>query len=185
MRFAINSRSSNSLVNRILRTLTHMDVCRPIGSRLSSTKARAMVRACTALRSGATGFAFARTCGVVVEPEGVMAKVRNTDEDPRCLSEDEYPTATLEGFTIGMCVSYHDCGDAWVRAPDGSVGTLVWEIGEPSYFREMIAPDSQGRWGAYAVQLPLPLTNDHEASEYLAALLPELRQRWEAWKVPR
>lgn len=115
----------------------------------------------------------------------MVAKVQIADEYPRGVSEVEYPIATVEGFTIGMFVSYDDCGDAWVRAPDGSVGTLVWATGEPPYFRETSAPDSQGRWGTYAVQLPLPLTNDHEASEYLAALLPKLRQRWEAWKVPR
>lgn len=96
-----------------------------------------------------------------------------------------YPSATVDDFTIGMFVSYRDLGDAWVRAPDGSVGGLVWETGEPAYFEESIAPDPHGRWGTYAVRLPLPMTTDAEAAAYLAALLPDLIPRWEAWKASR
>lgn len=70
-------------------------------------------------------------------------------------SDVRYPTAVVDGFELGMFVSYNDCGDAWVNAPDAT------------------------RWGTYAVQLPMPLTNDGEAARYLAALLPELRPRWE------
>ena len=85
-----------------------------------------------------------------------------------------------------MFVSYDDCGDALVVAPDGRSAGLIWETGEPAYFRESIAPDPvadpSGRWGTYAVQQPLPLTTDAEAEAYLAALLPELRTRWMAWR---
>jgi hypothetical protein len=66
-----------------------------------------------------------------------------------------------------MFVSYEDAGDAWVEAPDGGIGTLIWDQVEPSYFKESIAPDPSGRWGTYAVQLPLPLTTDEEAADYL------------------
>jgi hypothetical protein len=96
-----------------------------------------------------------------------------------------YPEATVEGFTLGMFVSYGDVGDAWVDAPDGSTGTLIWETGTPRYFEEVIAPDPWGRWGTYAVQLPLPLTTDAEAASYLTEILPELRSRWESWKETR
>ena len=99
------------------------------------------------------------------------------------MDEHGYPGAAVDGFTMGMFVSYDDCGDAWVEAPDGSVGTLIWETGSPSYFEEEIAPDPNGRWGTYAVQLPLPLTTDDEAAAYLGSLLPELRDRWQAWKA--
>lgn len=95
---------------------------------------------------------------------------------------EQYPRAVVEGFELGMFVSYDDCGDAWVKAPDGSVGTLIWETGEPAYFKVSIEP-SDSRWGTYAVQLPLPLTTDEEAVRYLTALLPELRPRWEAWAL--
>lgn len=95
-----------------------------------------------------------------------------------------YPSAHVGGFTLGMFVSYDDCGDAWVEAPDGSIGTLIWETGDPAYFEESIAPGDR-RWGTYAVQLPLPLTTDEEAATYLAVLLPELRRRWEAWRATR
>lgn len=97
----------------------------------------------------------------------------------------EYPEATVDGFTIGMFVSYDDCGDAWVEAPDGGIATLIWETGEPPYFDEYIAPDPSGRWGTYQVQLPLPLTTDEEAAAYLRALLPDLLPRWRAWAESR
>lgn len=94
-------------------------------------------------------------------------------------SDVRYSTAVVDGFELGMFVSYDDCGDAWVRAPDGRIAGLIWETGEQPYFRVVLEPDAD-RWGTYAVQLPMPLTNDVEAARYLAALLPELRPRWEA-----
>src|SRR3954468_3081447 len=98
------------------------------------------------------------------------------------MNEHGYPEASVEGFKIGMIVSYGDCGDAWVEAPDGGIATLIWETGEPAYFKESIPPDPEGSWGTFAVQQPLPMTTDAEATEYLRALLPELRTRWEGWR---
>jgi hypothetical protein len=103
----------------------------------------------------------------------------------RIVDQHGYPEATVAGFKIGMFVSYGDCGDAWVEAPDGGIGTLIWETGEPPYFEESIPPDPKGRWGTFAVQQPLPLTTDDEAAEYLRSLLPELRARWEEWRKQR
>ncbi len=97
------------------------------------------------------------------------------------MDEHRYPQAEADGFTLRMYVSYDDCGDAWVRAPDGGIAGLIWETGHPPYFKEAIPADPDGRWGTFAVQLPLPLTTDAEAAEYLRALLPELRPRWEEW----
>jgi hypothetical protein len=96
-----------------------------------------------------------------------------------------YPTAEVEGFRIGMFVSYYSYGDAWVEAPDGSKGTLIWETGEPFRFNEVIVPDPRARWGIYSVRQPLPMTTDEEAAAYLQALLPELRRRWGAWTTSR
>lgn len=101
------------------------------------------------------------------------------------MSKSEYPRATADGFSLGMFVSYDDCGDAWITAPDGSSCSLIWETGEPAYFKVSIEPDLQGRWGTFAVQLPMPLTTDREAEDYLRALLPELRPRWEEWAKAR
>jgi hypothetical protein len=50
------------------------------------------------------------------------------------VDEHGYPQAGVGGFRMEMFVSYGDCGDAWVRAPDGSIGTLIWETGDPSTF---------------------------------------------------
>jgi hypothetical protein len=59
------------------------------------------------------------------------------------------------------------------------------ETGSPGYFKQIIAPDPDGRWGTYAVQLDLPLTTDAEAEAYLRALLPELIPRWRKWAQTR
>jgi hypothetical protein len=96
-----------------------------------------------------------------------------------------HPEAIVDGFTLGMFVSYDDCGDAWVRAPDGGLATLIWESGVPAYFQVVIPPDPAGRWGTYAVQVDLPLTTDAEAEAFLRALLPELKPRWDAWAQTR
>ena len=79
-----------------------------------------------------------------------------------------------------MFVASDERGDAWVKAPDGSIATLIWQTGEPSYFEVTIEPD-ETRWGTFTVQLPLPMTNDEEAGRYLFGLLPELRRRRQSW----
>lgn len=88
-----------------------------------------------------------------------------------------YPTGHADGFHMQMLVSYGDCGDALVIAPDGRKAGLVWETGDTSSFTVIIEPDS-ARWGTFAVTLPLPLTSDAEADEDLAALLPRLVPVW-------
>jgi hypothetical protein len=92
---------------------------------------------------------------------------------------DLYPSACVDGFELGMFAS-DERGDAWVKAPDGSIATLIWQTGDPPYFKVSIEPDVT-RWGTFTVQLPLPMTNDDEAGRHLAGLLPELRPRWQAW----
>lgn len=98
------------------------------------------------------------------------------------MDEDGYPKAEVDGFKIGMFVSYDDLEDARVQGLDGSIGTLIWESGAPSSFEVGIPPHPQGRWGTYAVRLPLAMTTDEEAAEYLRALIPELRTRWQTWR---
>src|SRR6476661_6730669 len=97
---------------------------------------------------------------------------------------DLYPSASVDGFELGMFVASDERGDAWVKAPDGSIATLIWQTGEPSYFEVTIEPN-ETRWGTFTVQLPLPMTNDEEAGRYLSGLLPELRRRWQAWRGRR
>jgi hypothetical protein len=96
-----------------------------------------------------------------------------------------YPEAEVDGFLFVMFVTYGTYGDALVRGPDGGIGTLVWSTGEPFEFKVLVEAGSDSRWGSYAVRVPLPLTTDAEAAEYLRALLPELRPRWETWRLNR
>ncbi len=72
-------------------------------------------------------------------------------------------------------------GDAYVVAPDGSRAGLVWQSGCAPYFEEVLARD-EGQWGVWAAGLPLPMSTEDEARNYLAALLPQLRSRWGSWR---
>lgn len=91
----------------------------------------------------------------------------------------------IEGFRLGMITDFLAQpgaeGDAFVIAPDGSRAGLVWEAeAEAAYISEVMAPDDR-RWGVWAVGLSLPLRSLDDARAYLAALLPELKPRWERW----
>jgi hypothetical protein len=57
----------------------------------------------------------------------------------------------------------------------------VWQSGCAPYFEEVLAPD-EARWGVWAVGLPLPMTTEDQARSYLAALLLQLKTRWESWR---
>jgi len=71
-----------------------------------------------------------------------------------------------------------DEGDAFVIAPDGSQAGLVWEVCDPSYFRE-VTPIEAGRWG---VGFRLPMNSRENARRNLESILPELKLRWAEWK---
>jgi hypothetical protein len=92
--------------------------------------------------------------------------------------------AEVDGFQLGMISGMGEdvVGDGYVVAPDGSRAGLIWaaEV-EEAYCSEQLAP-GPGRWGVFAVGLPLPLRNPEQARAYLAGLLPELRPRWQAWR---
>lgn len=96
-----------------------------------------------------------------------------------------YPEAEVDGFLLVMFVSYETHGEALVRGPDGGLATLVWSSGGPYELRALTDSWTDTRWGSFAATVPLPLTTDAEAAEYLRALLPDLRPRWEAWRRAR
>jgi hypothetical protein len=92
--------------------------------------------------------------------------------------------AEVDGFQLGMISGMGEdvVGDGFVVAPDGSRAGLIWEAEvQEAYFSQQLAPEP-GRWGVFAVGLPLPLRNPEQARAYLAGLLPELRPRWQAWR---
>ena len=91
----------------------------------------------------------------------------------------------VDGFKLGIITELEpgdDGGDAFVVAPDGSRAGLVWEIFTPTYFREILPPD-EGRWGVLGVAFAEPMDTHEDARRNLAAMLPELRLRWEAWRT--
>ena len=90
----------------------------------------------------------------------------------------------VDGFRLGVITAIgpggDDAGDAFVIAPDGSRAGLVWEVGD----RAAVIVESkfeEDRWGVWEVTLPHPMRTEEDARRNLAALLPELRERWEAW----
>jgi hypothetical protein len=91
----------------------------------------------------------------------------------------------VEGFTLGAITDFEaeptDAGDAFVIAPDGSRGGLVWEVCPNRYIEEVCAfePD---RWGVWAISFPYPMKDRDNARRNLAAVLPDLKGRWEEWK---
>jgi hypothetical protein len=91
----------------------------------------------------------------------------------------------VEGFTLGAITDFEaepcDTGDGFVVAPDGSRGGLVWEV-SPKKYIEQVCPFDQDRWGDWAVSFPHPMKDRSTARKSLAAVLPDLRARWEDWK---
>jgi hypothetical protein len=91
----------------------------------------------------------------------------------------------VDGFTLGMITDFEaepcDEGDAFVIAPDGGRAGLVWEVCDPSYFREVM-PIEAGRWGVWGVGFRLPMNSRENARRNLESILPELKLRWAEWK---
>ena len=59
--------------------------------------------------------------------------------------------------------------------------SLVWEVCDPSYFREVM-PIEAGRWGVWGVGFRLPIHSRESARRNLESILPELKSRWMEWK---
>jgi hypothetical protein len=119
-------------------------------------------------------FDLTRSSSASNQRQGMSSKDIMVGEDD---DASVYPTGRVDGFEMRMFVSYGGYGDALVIAPDGRKAGLIWETGDAPSFATSIEPDS-GRWGTYAVTLPMPLTTDAEADAYLAALLPRLEPLW-------
>ena len=90
------------------------------------------------------------------------------------LFADRHPRAAVQEEAVGAARGGR-------LAPDGSRAGLVWQSECAPYFQEIMAPGLD-RWGVWAAGLALPMTTSDEARDYLAALLPHLRSRWEAWR---
>lgn len=94
----------------------------------------------------------------------------------------------VEGFKLGVITEFgpghHDDGDAFVVAPDNSRAGLVWEIVEEPYFEQASAPDDT-RWGVWGVGFTVPMNTHDDARANLAAIVAELRPRWEGWRASR
>ena len=91
----------------------------------------------------------------------------------------------VDGFTLGKITDWEaepcEAGDAFVIAPDGSRAGLVWEVCDPSDFREVMPIDA-GRWGVWGVGFRLPIHSRESARINLESILPELKSRWMEWK---
>jgi hypothetical protein len=92
----------------------------------------------------------------------------------------------VDGFKLGVITDIDpeqgDTGDAFVVAPDNSRAGLVWEVADEPYF-EQVSPPEPTRWGVWGVGFMRPMCTQDDARRNLAAILPELRLRWEAWRA--
>jgi hypothetical protein len=91
----------------------------------------------------------------------------------------------VAGFILGAITDFEaeltTEGDSFVVAPDNSRAGLVWEISAEPYF-EKICDETADRWGVWAVSFPFPMTSRENAKANLAAILPLLKPKWEAWR---
>ena len=91
----------------------------------------------------------------------------------------------VEGFQLGKITDFEaaDCqvGDAFVVAPDGSRAGLVWEVSQEACFSEVCAEDAD-RWGVWAVNFPHEMNSRENARRNLEAVLPLLKEKWQAWR---
>jgi len=91
------------------------------------------------------------------------------------------PEANVDGFFLGMFDTDGVSGNAWIWAPDARIALLSWSTGPARPLADAPELVLGSRWGNFTVQVPLPLTTDRQARDYLSAVLPELRRRWTAW----
>jgi hypothetical protein len=93
----------------------------------------------------------------------------------------------VDGFKLGVITEIgpeqDDAGDAFVVAPDNSRAGLVWELVDEPYLEQVTAAEPT-RWGVWGVGFTRPMRTHSDARENLAAVVPELRRRWEAGRVP-
>ena len=91
----------------------------------------------------------------------------------------------VEGFTFGAITDFEaavcDRGDAFVIAPDGSRAGLVWEVTSNRYFEQLL-PFDENRWSVWAVSFTYAMKSREDARRNLAAVMHELKARWEQWK---
>jgi hypothetical protein len=94
----------------------------------------------------------------------------------------------VDGFTLGAITDFEAEptaeGDAFVIAPDNSRAGLVWEVSDTRSFEPILA-EAEDRWGVWAVSFPFPMINRENARANLAAVLPLLKPKWEAWRRER
>jgi hypothetical protein len=92
----------------------------------------------------------------------------------------------VDGFTFGKITDFetepYDEGDAFVVAPDNSRAGLVWQVSATHYFEEL-HPAGPDRWGVWGVSFPHAMTSRENIRKNLQSLLPELKKRWEAWRL--
>lgn len=96
----------------------------------------------------------------------------------------------FDGFRLGIISDFEaeesTWGDAFVVAPDGSRGGLIWVTADddhwlPGGFDEVM-PIENHRWGVWQVALPYPMRTRDDALQNLEAIVPALKREWLIWR---
>ncbi|MGH9532456.1 MAG: hypothetical protein ACRD2Q_08680 [Terriglobales bacterium] len=97
----------------------------------------------------------------------------------------EVTDLVVDGFTFGKITDFEtepaEEGDAFIIAPDDSRCGLNWYVQPEPLFREVM-PIEAGRWGVWDVGFAYPMTSRENVRKNLEAILPQLREKWLAWK---
>lgn len=99
------------------------------------------------------------------------------------------PEVGVGGFTLGTITDFLkdpdlETGDAFVEAPDGSRAGIEWHLTSEPYVL-LMAPPSEERWGVWMVGFTEPMDSLDGARRNLAAIEPDLRNRWRSWSDER
>lgn len=94
-----------------------------------------------------------------------------------------------KGFVFGAITDFLDhpnleTVDAFIEAPDGTRCGVEWRRSDETYVL-MMAPPNEKRWGVWMIGFTEPMNSKEAAARNLAAVRPELEERWRAWHVAR
>jgi hypothetical protein len=124
------------------------------------------------------------------DDSGLPAFLTRFPEEPVYFGFPVLDDVEVDGFRLGMISDFEaeesTWGDAFVVAPDGSRGGLIWVVeGDDHWWPggfDQASPPEAGRWGVWHVAFPCPMRTRDDARRNLEAVVPMLRKAWLEWR---